>query len=373
MKKSLIALAVISATGSAFAQSSVSIYGIMDAGYNQLSAETAGPTAKSTIKLSGGNASGAWASNRLGFKGTEDLGGGTTANFMYELGLNAGTNGDLATTNVRSSWISLANTGMGEVTIGRQYNPIFDTSASLDAGRANNVSFGRVVYGGNPVDTSITHIVTTRTSGGVKYTSPNFNGLVVKAIVGQNETENALTGVATATSASVMGGNISYTLGDLNLQAAIHKIDLKNPAAVSGTSTAATAGDRDENLFGGSYTMGNIKALAMYGATKVKNSAGAQFAKREGYQLGLQASLNGAYNTPGSVDLFATYGSADVQADSNSVEKTTKGTQFGGMYNLSKRTGVYAAYGKTTGTPIGAGSLFISSGNEFAAGVRHSF
>ena len=111
----------------------------------------------------------------------------------------------------------------------------------------------------------------------------------------------------------------------------------------------------------------------MYGSTKVKNSAGAQFAKREGYQLGLQASLNGAFNTPGGVDLFATYGSADVQAGPAAVERSVNGTQVGGMYNLSKRTGVYAAYGKTTGTLTGAGALFASKGNEFALGVRHSF
>jgi predicted porin len=276
---------------------------------------------------------------------------------MYELGLAAGTNGNLGTTDVRSSWISLANKNLGEVTIGRQYNPIFLTSASLDAGRANNVAFGRVLYG---------QIATTRTSGGINYTSPNFNGFVVKAIVGQNETDslNTVSGVTTANpaNASVMGGNISYTLGDLNLQYATHKTNL--------TATAA-AGDRTENLFGGTYTFGNIKALAMYGSAKVKDGVGAQSAKREGYQLGLQASLNGAFNTPGGIDLFATYGSADVQAASDSPERTTKGTQLGGMYNLSKRTGVYAAYGKTTGTLTS--SLFTSQGNEFAVGVRHSF
>jgi len=355
MKKSLIALAVISATGSAFAQSSVSIYGIMDGGYNQVTTTNATEDVK--VRASGGNANGAWASNRLGFRGTEDLGGGTTANFMYELGLAAGTNGNLGTTDVRSSWISLANKGLGEVAIGRQYNPIFLTSASLDAGRANNVTFGRVLYG---------QIATVRTSGGINYTSPNFNGFVVKAMVGQNEVDNTLlaSGVTTpnAANASVMGGNISYTLGDLNLQAATHKTDL---------TTSGTAGDKTESMFGGTYTMGNIKVLAMYGSTKVKDGVGAQSAKREGYQLGLQASLNGAFNTPGGIDLFATYGSADVQAGSSSVERSTEGTQVGGMYNLSKRTGVYAAYGKTSGTLTG--TVFAAKGNEFALGVRHSF
>lgn len=350
MKKSLIALAVISATGSAFAQSSVSIYGILDGGYNQTTTTTS--TTEAKVRASGGNAAGAWASNRLGFKGTEDLGGGTTANFMYELGLAAGTTGDLGVSGgVRSSWVSLANKGLGEVTVGRQYNPIFETSVSLDAGRANNVAFGRVLYG---------QVATTRTSGGVKYTSPNMGGLVVKAIVGQAETETVLPAPSSTTGSDVMGGKFEYALGDITLVGGYHKTDAKN-----------AAGDRTETLVGGVYEMAPFTLMAGYGDVKVKDIAGAQAWKRNGYQLGARASLNGKYNTAGGTDLFLTYGSADVQAASTTAENKAKGYQAGAIYNLSPRTGVYAAYGKSTGT-LTAGA-FTSKGNEFAVGVRHMF
>jgi predicted porin len=362
MKKSLIALAVISATGSAFAQSSVSIYGIMDGGYNQTTTTTATATGAAEIKTrnTGGNTAGGWASNRLGFRGTEDLGGGTSANFMYELGLDAGRTGDLTVSGgVRSSWVSLKNNNLGELTIGRQYNPIFETSVSLDAGRANNVNIGKSLY---------SQIATTRMSGGVKYTSPNMNGLVVKAIAGEAETEVTLPAASAATTGnSSYGGKFEYQLADLTLVGGYQKTDQKNNAS----------GDRTEVLGGAVYNMGMFNLMAGYGDLKVKDAVGAQLTKRNGYQLGVQASLNGMkFNTAGGIDLYATYGDVKVQAASSSPENKMKGYQAGGIYNLSSRTGIYAIYGKATGNLTGtttSGTTFTAKGNEFAMGVRHMF
>jgi len=360
MKKSLIALAVISATGSAFAQSSVSIYGIMDGGYNQTTTTTATATGAAEIKTrnTGGNTAGGWASNRLGFRGTEDLGGGTSANFMYELGLDAGRTGDLAVSGgVRSSWVSLKNNNLGELTIGRQYNPIFETSVSLDAGRANNVNIGKSLY---------SQIATTRMSGGIKYTSPNMNGLVVKAIAGEAESEVTLPVASAATTGNTSyGGKFEYQLANLTLVGGYHKSDIKN-----------AAGDRTEVLGGGIYSMGMFNFMAGYGDLKVKDAVGAQLTKRNGYQLGVQASLNGKFNTAGGIDLYATYGDVKVQAASSNPENKMKGYQAGGIYNLSPRTGIYAIYGKATGDLTGtttSGTTFTAKGNEFAMGVRHMF
>jgi predicted porin len=362
MKKSLIALAVISATGSAFAQSSVSIYGILDGGYNQTTTTTvtaAGTAAETKTRNTGGNTAGGWASNRLGFKGTEDLGQGTSANFMYELGLDAGRTGDLAVSGgVRSSWVSLKNNNLGELTIGRQYNPIFESSVSLDAGRANNVNVGKSLY---------SQVATTRMSGGIKYTSPNLNGLVVKAIAGEAETEVTLPAASAATTGNQSyGGKFEYQLADLTLVGGYHKTDIKNNAA----------GDRTEVLGGAVYSMGMFNLMAGYGDLKVKDAVGAQATKRNGYQLGVQASLNGKYNTAGGIDLYATYGDVKVQAASNNPENKMKGYQAGGIYNLSSRTGIYAIYGKATGSLTGttaSNTTFTAKGNEFAMGVRHMF
>jgi len=364
MKKSLIALAVISATGSAFAQSSVSIFGIMDGGYNQTTITTA--TGETKTRNSGGSPAGAWASNRLGFKGTEDLGGGTSANFWYELGLDAGRTGNLDTgygngatlggsAGVRSSWVSLKNNNLGELTVGRQYNPIFETSVSLDAGRANNVNVGKSLY---------SQVATTRMSGGIKYTSPNMNGLVVKVITGQDEKEVAVNQPPSVAESgnTAYGGKFEYTLADLTLVGGYHKKNEKG----------TPLGDRTEALGGAIYSVGMFNLIAGIGDLKIKAADGSQAQKRNGYQLGLQASLNGKYNSAGSTDLYVTYGDAKVQAASGTAENHMKGYNAGGIYNLSSRTGVYAIYGKATGT-LTPSTNFTSKGNEFAVGVRHIF
>jgi predicted porin len=248
--------------------------------------------------------------------------------------------------------VSLKNNNLGELTVGRQYNPIFETSVSLDAGRANNVNVGKSLY---------SQIATTRMSGGIKYTSPNMNGLVVKVITGQNETEQTLPVISPNTTGnSAFGGKFEYTLADLTLVGGYHKTDVKNDK-----------GDRTEVLGGAVYSMGMFNFIAGFGDLKIKDAAGAQASKRNGYQLGVQASLNGKYNTAGGIDLYATYGDVTVQAASGTAENKMKGYQAGGIYNLSSRTGVYAIYGKATGTLTA--SAFESKGNEFAMGVRHMF
>lgn len=346
MKKPLVALAALAAT-SAFAQTSVTLYGVLDAGYSTTTTENATTTVKT--KATGGNAAGAWQSNRLGFKGTEDIGGGTTANFNYEMAIAAGTTGDLSSTGgIRQSNVSLANKNLGEVMVGRQYNPIFSVTAALDAGNANNVGFGRVIYG---------QVATTRTSGGVAYTSPTMNGVTAKVIMGKNAIET--NGANAAADYRASGGSLVYANGPLTVQAAMHETTLLTSAA------AGTQSNKKEQVFGGSYVAGKATLLAMYGSNKEIDLTGAQTKKRTGYQIGLR------YPVTPMVDSFLTYGRATVQAASTAAESTAKGTQAGAMYNLSKRTGVYAAYGKTTGDTSAAASTV--SGKELAFGIRHTF
>lgn len=363
MKKTLIAIAALAAT-SAFAQSSVTMYGVLDVGANQATAQSSSSTIKAT--QTGGNAAGAWASNRLGFKGTEDIGGGTTANFLYELGMTAGTTGKLAesatTANAvgeaRASWASLANAKMGELTIGRQYTPIFSTSAALDAGAANNLAFGRVIYG---------KIATTRNNGQVMYTSPSMSGLTAKLAYGTTTVDTA--GALSSTDYTTNGGSLVYANGPLTAHVAYN---LNKKLAV-GDNTKTS--DKMETMFGGTYTAGKATLLAVYGKSKEDSQNGDQIKLRKGYQLGVK------YPLTSTVDSFLTYGRATVQAAASAAEGTAKGTQMGAIYNLSKRTGVYAAYGKTTGDTSATASAATNpatpdstvKGTEFAVGVRHSF
>jgi predicted porin len=342
------------------------MYGIVDVGMNQATAIGASTNFKAT--QTGGNAAGGWASNRLGFKGTEDIGGGTKANFVYELGMAAGTTGNLSESSTvatagtigeaRQSWASLGNAKLGEVAIGRNYTPIFSTSAALDAGAANNIAFGRVIYG---------KVATTRNSKQVMYTSPTMSGLTAKLAYGTTTLVD-VAGANAATDYTTNGGSLVYANGPLTAHVAynLNKILNKGDATVS---------DKMETMFGGTYTAGKATLLAVYGKDKQTSRVGDQTASRKGYQLGVK------YPLTSTVDSFLTYGRATVQAAATAAEGTAKGTQVGAIYNLSKRTGVYAAYGKTTGDTSAVAKATTNpvtpdstvKGTEFAVGVRHSF
>lgn len=124
MKKSLLALAVLGAfAGAASAQTNVTIYGVVDAGITHENG-----AAGSVTKLATGVQSG----NRLGFKGTEDLGGGLKANFQIENGFNldTGTQRQGALFG-RQAYVGLSG-NFGAINLGRQYNPVFNALDSID-------------------------------------------------------------------------------------------------------------------------------------------------------------------------------------------------------------------------------------------------
>lgn len=167
MKKSLLAIAAAGAfAGAAQAQSSVTVYGIIDVGYigsNQVLAANSIPTGQTSTSgivksTAGGIGSGAQSTNRLGFRGTEDLGGGMSAFFTYEvaLGINdsnsLGSNGSTVALNGtgvanqnRQAFVGLAQKGMGRLSMGTQYTPIHTNVGATSANGQNNI-MGDMIY-----------------------------------------------------------------------------------------------------------------------------------------------------------------------------------------------------------------------------------
>lgn len=132
MKKSLLAVILATATTVATAQSNVVIYGLLDAGMRYDTKANANTDAKTSA------VSGVQSTSRLGFKGSEDLGNGTKANFLIEGGLNptSGTssqNGSTGTVTFdRQAWLGLSNSTFGEVQFGRNTNATADFSSISD-------------------------------------------------------------------------------------------------------------------------------------------------------------------------------------------------------------------------------------------------
>ena len=215
MKKSLLAVAAIGAFASAAqAQSSVTVYGILDVGYIGSNAkEGTNGTAKIQKSAFGQSAE---QTSRLGFKGTEDLGGGASAFFTVELGLTPqnselsggtavdslqkNTNASGSAVDNRQSFVGLKKNGIGQFAFGRQYTPVFNTGAATSPGQYNNI-IGDVVYlgsssvygSGSTVNGNNNGLgFTNRASNAVTAQSDNFAGFVVGgmyAMNNQNQTE----------------------------------------------------------------------------------------------------------------------------------------------------------------------------------------
>jgi len=165
MKKSLFALAAVTAfAGAAQAQSSVTVYGIMDIGYigGNVRASDGKAVGKQTFNTIG---NGAETTSRLGFRGTEDLGGGLSAFFNLETQLqpNAATFSSLQT---RAANIGVAKKGTGRATIGTQNTVLTDAVSPTLTGQFNFIS-GSVLF---PTSSGFT----TTNAGGT--TDVNANG-----------------------------------------------------------------------------------------------------------------------------------------------------------------------------------------------------
>ncbi len=142
-KTTVTLLAMSSLSLTAHAQSSVTLYGIVDAGVGYTSGQrvvqTKGAAGKPAVYSNGssyGFASGTWSGDRWGLKGNEDLGGGLAAIFQLENGFNIGTGqlGQGGREFGRQAWMGLSSTKLGKLTLGRQYDPIVDFVGTISAG-----------------------------------------------------------------------------------------------------------------------------------------------------------------------------------------------------------------------------------------------
>lgn len=329
MKKSLLALAVIgSFAGSASAQTNVSIYGVVDAGIVLEKGGAAGSVSKLT--------SGVASASRIGFRGTEDLGGGLSANFVLENGFNEDT-GALTGGLLfgRQAYVGLKGE-FGATNFGRQYTPHYLVSAAADpfgngmAGRFTNLMANSGV----------------RMDNTVKYTSPTVGGFSGELAYGFGE-------VAGNTSASrAIGASLNYGAGPLKVGLGYHRLN----------NAAATDNARN-TVIGGTYDFGVAKAHLAYGKNKGTGTV-------DNNDL-----LVGATVPFGPHKLLASFIRKD---DDSALNRDANQWALGYTYALSKRTDFYTAYARinnkrgatfTVGNNTEAGS-----GNKaFNLGVRHTF
>lgn len=395
MQKKIIALAIAAlASGAAFAQSNVTIYGVADA---YLASSKTDQANRQNLVQSGG-----LSTSRLGFKGAEDLGNGLKAIFALEYRLeidnNSGVGFNSATTGpgsyssgpARQQLVGLTG-GFGTAVAGRLQTTGYDWAVKYDvlAGTAfsplqnvnaatqirNVAGVGGALIGGTTV--------AARASNAVAYISPSFSGLTFAYNHAELQEQSGANGNgigAPAAGPSVLanGGNnipadlvgVYYDNGPLSVGGAY--------ARVKNTGAAAGAVDKTADWgLGASYDLKVAKLGVTYQRTKTTGDASTAALNPQNadtaWSLGAVVPVSAAGN------VIASYAKNNVK--STSASDNTKSWTLAYTHALSKRTTAYVGYSSVgrdsgiapavAGAP--AGSTAGADTNTFLAGVNHKF
>ncbi len=366
MKKSLLALAALGAfAGAASAQSSVTLFGIVDESINYT--DNAG---QKTYTLAANQLN----SNRLGFRGVEDLGGGLQAGFWLEAGMDNATgsvgggsgnvaNGDSTSSQIfnRRSTVSLMGK-WGEVRLGRDYTPTFWNTVFFDVNGANGLG-----NGDNVVDGSLGSGATTfaRANNSIGYFLPSgLGGLYGQAMYAFGQSPTGTSGN------KYQGGRLGWASGPFDVAIAYSETE-RGAAGVGSTDKFKVFN------IGGSWNFQVAKVYFFYNENKWSS------AKQDVYELSVGVPI-------GAGEFRASYADADRKGTNPNIlpnpsidQNDAKLWSIEYIYNLSKRTALYTTYGEIhndgasrfsvlPGSPADAR---LSGGNSkgFNVGMRHSF
>lgn len=389
MKKSLLAVAALGAfAGAAHAQSSVTLYGIIDAGVNYTS-NVAGHRQFNA-------SSGVLQGSRWGLRGVEDLGGGLKAIFVLENGFDvmSGSSAQGGRMFGRQAFVGLSSDRYGSLTLGRQYDSVVDFVGGFEAGS----QWGGYVAA-HPADLDNFNNA-FRTNNAIKYTSNNYNGLKFGGLY-------SLGGVAgDETRNQIWSAGVGYSNGPINLAAAY--VNVRNPNQAWGAGNSSTA-STTANYFsspvvsgfasahtlqiigaGGSYGFGAATVGLTYSNIKFKDLGDLSSGPNPNGYTGSSATFNNAeINFKYQLTPALLFGAAYDYTRGVSINDQSRGQYHQGAlgldYFLSKRTDVYLVgvyqYAKghdSTGEDARASinGLTASSSDRQAyvrVGIRHKF
>jgi predicted porin len=374
-----LALAALTAIPS-HAQTSVTVYGLIDAAMVYSNHVAAGATSGSTLGISSGTLQG----SRLGFKGVEDLGGGLKSLFVLESGFNVdtGTSGQGGVFMGRTSIVGLSGS-LGQVAFGRQADFAYTNLAPYSS--SSPFGFSTLVNSVHAMNLDRTE--GSRTNNSVRYDTPaGLGGFKGSAIYGMGEQAGSQ---ANGQSAGVAG---LYSAGPLTLGLSYFQAKAAaNPGATAPTPTSDT-GTACAIAVGsaGDVCLKTITAVAGYqagpallyaswsqvrqplaGATGTRTLGGSANDKINLYDIGVNVSLTGSLRLLVSVVQDR---ASFVGAPSGRVTQYNLGLD----YNLSKRTDIYALLGNQHTSGMTAPGIYAAPGGDkpqtvLLAGMRHTF
>ena len=352
MKKTLVAVAALAASA-AFAQSSVTLYGVADAYFG--SEKLDGVTSQTVVN------SGGLSQSRIGLSVKEDLGAGLSAFAIIE-GNVALDQGAGATAN-RKSIVGLSG-GFGAVSLGQQQTPMQDVLENVIDAQGNSAfSTVNASAAGNVAASGAT-LFTYGNS--VRSDSPNFDGFSGAVQIGLGENKNQAVGVASNSADSGVSLNVKYENGPLGVVFAYQNDKATTDGVAAIPPAPAVPGeelDTEITALGGYYDFGVAKLNLGYvnGKLTVTDLAAATSVSGKG------RTINVGVTVP--VDAFTFVGQYS-QAEINDVAGDSKSFALEGRYALSKRTTAYVGYNNTKEN-IGGGA--DTKTNRFGVGVRHVF
>ncbi|WP_250526524.1 porin [Caballeronia sp. GAWG2-1] len=389
MKQKILALAILGTFGmAAHGQSSVTLYGLIDAGITYANKVSTGPNSHDNlVKYGDGVASG----SRWGLRGQEDLGGGLKAIFVLESGFNSGdgTLGQGGAEFGRQAFVGLSKNDIGALTFGRQYSFSTDVIGG-NYTMGSQTPAGNYAYHINDLD----QLTSSRINNSVKFNSASFYGVTFGAMYGfSNSTQFAgtptTTGAgATQGSSSTYSFGLNYNQGPFGIGAAYTNIRFPNgatPAFSTNIANIATGGLRDLETYGvgARYTFSAATVWANWTHTTFEPLVAAS-SKLNNYEIGGKYNITPAF----SAGLGYTFSKLDDNFEG-------KWHQINGAvdYALSKRTDVYllGIYQKASGSntvagrnvpvqaEIGSSTAFIGqsagANTQFVTrvGLRHRF
>jgi predicted porin len=394
MKKSLIALAALAATGVVSAQSSVTIAGIVDQAYYSVK-QNSRDSVNSTKQTGFGE--GSWAGSRIRFSGSEDLGGGLRANFWLEQGIapsdgsgfnyrnggnapqfNAGAG--MAQQN-RQSYVGLSG-GFGEIRLGRLYTAAYDMWTNT--GHINGEFTGTTQAGFG---------LASRTKG-LSYQSPKMGNFVFYGTIGGRDTETMNT---ESTENQVNGfrdrkedlktARVMWNSGPARAGLAYETMT-QQCSATSATTVRGAVATIPANFYGataasgcgttnsldssmwalqGGYNLG-VADIGFIVGNKEVDGTSASAAKSETSltQLNVKVPVTGT-----AVELRYTYNLQDSKNAAGTKTSDIKGHFMNANYAFSKRTRGYISYGVAKDSV--AAPAFSNEEKRFALGVAHVF
>jgi predicted porin len=383
----------------------VTIYGIADVAYASKTHTGAGGA---TLSKASGIGEGFNAGNRVGFRGTEDLGGGMKANFVLENGINI-TNGALFSTRAaaggqqidgisatggagnnmpsgaystgtsRQAYVG-ASGGFGEVRLGYQYTALYTVST------LNGYFVGSEQPGGDLAHGTLSNASFGGTrANGITYIAPKMGDVTVTlqkgAGTGREDVEIASPANGKTTDKNNRWSILAdYANGPLKASYAHTSFKTEANAVAAGTvsttifgsvtaaSAAAVAATNQSNTLdqlGASYQVGALKIVGSMANGKIKDSATvANNRKSTAQQIGFEYTM-------GAARPFYNQGTAVLKKDDGTKDFDAKSSQYGVRYDLSKRTVAYLITGKVEDNA--ATGTTIKERKATGLGLMHSF